>query len=88
MKIPFIADQPVNARQIENLGLGKRMDYKSLDSQLLKETVISVLADEKIKANLDNVQNWIANAWGNQGGAELILEYYRKWGNGYEFDTK
>ena len=76
--IPFMADQPVNARQVETLGLGKRMDYKTLNSQSLKETVLSVFADEKIKANLANVQNWISNASGNKGGAEMIREYYRE----------
>ena len=86
--IPFMADQPVNARQIENLGLGKRMDYKTIHAQTLRETVLSVLSDDTIKANLANAQNWIAQAPGNNGGAKLILEYYRKWGNAYEFDTK
>ena len=85
--IPFMADQPVNARQIENLGLGKRMDYKSLNSQSLKEIVLSVLTDERIKANLDNVQNWIANALGNKGGAELVRDYYQEWRKVYDNDT-
>ena len=86
--IPFMADQPVNARQIESLGLGKRMDYKTIHAQTLRETVLSVLSDDTIKVNLANAQNWIAQAPGNNGGAELILEYYRKWGNAYELDTK
>ncbi len=85
--IPFMADQPVNARQVETLGLGKRMDYKTLNSQSLKETVQSVFADEKIKANLANVQNWISNASGNKGGAEMIREYYREWRNAHDNDT-
>ena len=85
--IPFMADQPVNARQVETLGLGKRMDYKTLNSQSLKETVQSVFADEKIKANLANVQNWISNASGNKGGAEMIREYYREWRNAHDNDA-
>ena len=85
--IPFMADQPVNARQIENLGLGKRMDYKTIHAQTLRETVLSVLTDERIKANLDNVQNWIANAPGNKGGAELVRDYYQEWRKADDNDT-
>ncbi|MBO5302047.1 MAG: hypothetical protein J6A81_07540 [Peptococcaceae bacterium] len=78
--LPFMADQPVNARQVEALGLGRCMDYKTIHAQALKEAVLSVLSDNTIKENLANAQNWIAQAPGNKGGAELILEYYREWG--------
>ena len=82
--LPFMADQPVNAQCVEMLGLGKSMDYKTLDSQSLKETVLSVLADDNIKANLAKMKTWIAQAPGNKGGAEMILNYYQKWRTGYE----
>ena len=86
--IPFMADQPVNARQVETLGLGKRLKHKTVNSESLKETVWSVLWDEQIEANLANAQDWIAHALGNKGGAELILEYYREWRNAHDNDTK
>jgi MGT family glycosyltransferase len=85
--IPFMTDQPVNARQVETLGLGKRMDYQTLNSQSLKETVLSVLSDGEIKANLASTQNWIAQALGNKGGAEMIREYYREWRNAHDNDA-
>jgi UDP:flavonoid glycosyltransferase YjiC (YdhE family) len=85
--IPFMSDQPVNARQVETLGLGKRMDYQTLNSQSLKETVLSVLSDGEIKANLASTQNWIAQALGNKGGAEMIREYYREWRNAHDNDA-
>jgi MGT family glycosyltransferase len=76
--IPFMTDQPVNAGQVETLGLGKRVEYKSINSLALKESVLSVLSDEEIKANLANAQKWIVNAPGNKGGVAMIREYYEK----------
>ena len=74
--IPFMADQPVNAKQVEAFCLGKRLEYKTTTARSLKETVLSVLFDDKIKANLANAQDWIAHAPGNKGAAEMIVEYY------------
>ncbi len=75
--IPFMSDQPVNATQIEALGLGKRMEYKQITSESLKQTVFSVLHDEQIASNMKQTQELIANAPGNEGGVSLIIEYYR-----------
>ena len=50
--IPFVSDQPVNAGQIEELGLGKKMEYKQITSESLKQTVFSVLHDEQIACNM------------------------------------
>lgn len=76
--IPFVSDQPVNARRIEELGFGKRMEYKQIASESLKQTVFSVLHDKKIASNMKQTQELIANAPGNAGGARMIIEYYRK----------
>lgn len=75
--IPFMSDQPVNATQIEALGLGKRMEYKQITSESLKQTVFSVLHDEQIASNMKQTHELIANAPGNEGGVSLIIEYYR-----------
>ena len=79
--IPFVSDQPVNATQIETLGLGKRLEYKHVTSESLKQTVFSVLHDEQISSNMKQTQELIANAPGNAGGAQMIIAYYKKcWG--------
>ncbi len=74
--IPFVSDQPVIARCIENLGVGKRLDYSTININTLKETVLSVASDNDIKTNLTKVQNLIKEAPGNKGGAEMIIRYY------------
>ena len=75
--IPFVSDQPVNAQCIEKLGVGKRLEYSEVNKDTLKEYVQSVLLDADIKENIEKVQKLIRQAPGNQGGAEVIIDYYK-----------
>ena len=74
--IPLVSDQPVNARCIERLGVGKRLEYSKVNANTLKRTVLSVASDSSIKINLVKVQNLIDLAPGNKGGAEEIIRYF------------
>ena len=76
--IPFVSDQPVNARCIEKLGVGKRLEYSMVNKDTLKEMVWSVLSDTDIKDNLARVQELITYAPGNEGGAKMVIDYYWK----------
>lgn len=75
--IPFVSDQPVNAQCIEKLGVGKRLEYTEVNKDTLKEYVQSVLLDADIKENIEKVQKLIRQAPGNQGGVEVIIDYYK-----------
>lgn len=77
--IPFVSDQPVNARCVEKLGVGKTLAYSMADKDNLKNIVLSVLTDENIKGNLKEVQKLIAVSPGNHGGAEMIIHYYENY---------
>ncbi len=74
--IPMHSDQPVNARCVEKLGVGKKLDYPMVNKDNLKNTVLSVYADISMKDKMQEVQEWIKAAPGNKGGAEMISEYY------------
>jgi len=76
--IPFASDQPVNARCIEKLGVGRKLEYFGVNKDTLKEKVMSVLLDKGIKDNIVKVQKMIRLAPGNQGGAVVIIDYYEK----------
>lgn len=76
--IPFMSDQPVNARRIEELGLGKKLEYRLLNKEELRNAVLSVLADNSISVNVSKMQKLIKEAPGNCGGAGMIIEYYRR----------
>ena len=74
--IPFVSDQPVNARQVEKLGLGKVLDNKTITADKLKETAMEILADDQIRENLRKIQKEIAPAPGNAGAVGIIEAYY------------
>lgn len=74
--IPFVSDQPVNARCIEKLGVGKRLEYSTANKNTIKSTVFAVASDSDIKTNLTRVQRLITDAPGNKGGAELVVRYF------------
>lgn len=74
--IPFMADQPTNARRIEELGLGKRLDYKEVNSDLLKRTVLKLLTDNELQERVAEMKKKMENCPGNQSGVKYILDYY------------
>lgn len=76
--IPFVSDQPVNARCIEKLGVGKRLEYSDVKQNVLKEMAFSVIMDSEIKNNMKKVQQLINEALGNKGGAEMVFKYFNK----------
>lgn len=76
--IPFESDQPVNAKCVERLGVGKHLPYKEANKMNIKESVLSVLSDSDMKSNIAQVQGFIQKAPGNAGGAELLIQYYEK----------
>ncbi|GAE89803.1 macrolide glycosyltransferase [Acetivibrio straminisolvens JCM 21531] len=76
--IPFMSEQPTNARRIEELGLGKKLDYSTINSESLKTTVLSVMKDEGILANVSRIQRKMLDAPGNRGGAAMIIDFYEK----------
>ena len=76
--IPFVSDQPLNARQVEKLGLGRVLDYKAITADKLKETAMAVMEDDQILKNLQKVQKEISQAPGNAGAVGIIEAYYGK----------
>lgn len=76
--IPFMFDQPRNAQFVEKLGLGKCLMPSDVNSNSLKDSVMSVLSDVNIKNNIAKFQDLIKQAPRNSGGAEMIIDYYKK----------
>ena len=76
--IPFVSDQFVNARSVEQLGAGRVLAYEAAKGSALRDAVYSVLKDEKNRANLQEIQTLIQAAPGNEGAAEYIIRYAKK----------
>ena len=73
--IPFVSDQPVNARQVEKLGLGKALEYKTITAKALRDAAFAVMKDRQIQENLRKIQDEIANAPGNRGAVKIVETY-------------
>ena len=52
------------------------MDYKDVRSDLLKQTVLEMLNDRKLKERITGMKKKMENCPGNQGGVKYILDYY------------
>ncbi len=76
--IPFTSDQPVNARCVERLGVGKQIDYSHVTPESLRHSVLSVLHNHDITNNINHIKGLIDNAPGNSGGAKMIIDYYNR----------
>ena len=76
--IPFVSDQPVNAKCMEKLGVAKVLEYTNVNKDTLRNQVMTILSDEEIACNMDKVQDMIKAAPGNKGGAEMLIEYYKE----------
>ena len=70
--IPFVSDQPVNARQVEKMGLGNVLDYKTITANSLRDASFAVMEDQKIRENLQKIREEIAHAAGNAGAVKII----------------
>ena len=73
--IPFVSDQPVNARQVEKLGLGRKLNHKSITTDGLRDAAFAVMEDWQIRENLRKIQEEIANAPGNAGAVRIMEDY-------------
>lgn len=73
--IPLVSDQPVNAQSMEKLGVGRILEYGSVNGERLRQVVKEVLSDEAMKKHLEMMKHWIREAPGNEGAAKMIVEY-------------
>lgn len=75
--IPFVSDQPVNARQAEKLGLGRILNYNAITADNLSETAMAVMTDYQIRKNLQKMLEEIVRAPGNAGAVKIIEAYFK-----------
>lgn len=73
--IPFTSDQPVNARQVETLGVGVKLEPGAVNRSTLRSAVLVAMLDRNIRNNLRDVRRAIEDAPGNSGAAELLIQY-------------
>lgn len=77
--IPVGNDQPMVARQIENLNLGKYIEHENVNPALLLETSMEILRNKTFKDRLKNFQTKSQSAGGNTEIARQILAELNKY---------
>ncbi|MFJ9021611.1 macrolide family glycosyltransferase [Streptomyces sp. NPDC102259] len=70
--VPQMAEQRVNAAQIERLRLGVHLPRESVTPEALREAVLRVSSDRDIRAGLSAMRREIAAAGGAGAAADLI----------------
>lgn len=70
--VPQMPEQEANARRVEELGLGHRLDPDTLTAETLRQTVDEVAASDEIRANLAEFQQVINKCGGEVAGADAI----------------
>jgi MGT family glycosyltransferase len=70
--VPQMPEQEANARRVEELGLGRRLDPLALTPERLRAAVDEVTADEGIRANLAAMRTSIRGAGGSVAAADAI----------------
>lgn len=69
--IPHSKDQFVNAQRLEELKLGMQLAKEDISPMRLKKDIITVLVNEDIKNNLENMKN----KFQRHSGVDGIMEY-------------
>ena len=70
--IPFVSDQPVNAAQVQRLGLGRILHYKSITPAILRDTAFAVMNDPRIRETSQAMKAEISRAPGNSRAVKII----------------
>lgn len=72
-----IADEQVNARRVEELGLGVRLDEEALTPQALRDTALRVSNDPAYYARTRQMQEEIYKAGGYKRAADILQEFVK-----------
>lgn len=76
--IPFITDQPLNAKRIEELQLGKKLEFRKITSDVIRTTTLSVMKDPSIHKQVLEMKKEMRSKNANVFGANIIAEYMSK----------
>ncbi len=72
VSVPQRPEQEANARRVEELGLGLRLEGSALSAELLRSAVREVSEDEGVKARLARMREIIHEAGGPHAAADAI----------------
>ena len=71
--LPQVPEQALNARRVAELGLGEVLDSATFSAELLRETVLRVAGDDRVRERLEWMAAEIADAGGAAVAADAVL---------------
>jgi MGT family glycosyltransferase len=73
--VPQMPEQELNARRVEELGLGRKLDTAGITTELLRSAVAEVSADNGVRANVAAMSEAMKAAGGAVAAADAIEAY-------------
>ena len=70
--VPQMPEQEANARRVEELGCGRRLDPRSLDGATLRSTVDAVVRDGSVRTAVDAISRRMRGTDGPAAGADAL----------------
>ena len=77
LTVPQMPEQVVNANRVTELGLGRRLDPRSLTADGLRGAVEEVVASPVVRAGVDRMRAEARDGGGASGGADAIEHHLR-----------
>jgi UDP:flavonoid glycosyltransferase YjiC (YdhE family) len=73
--LPIQADQPLVAMRMEELGIGKRLDYKSFDKYQMLKAIEDLMSDGRYVENVIKYSKLSREYDGSSRAADIILDH-------------
>ena len=73
--VPQMPEQSINARRVEELGAGRRLDSARVDASSLRSAVDEVAADSSIRAAVEALQRAVRSYGGPAAAADALEEH-------------
>ena len=73
--VPQMPENAANARQVEDLGLGRLLGRDDRTPEMLRVTVEQLRVDEDVQANVVKMRESVRENWGPGLGADAIEDY-------------
>jgi MGT family glycosyltransferase len=78
--IPQMAEQPLNAQRVAELGLGLALEKQTVTVEQLRQSVARVADEPEFRARARGMQQDVRESGGYRRAAEAILEFRARGG--------
>ena len=73
--LPISNDQPINAKRVEELGMGKILEMRTLNEDILWDSISTTLHDKKIQASVSLAKEKLRKNDGGETAAKILASF-------------